>query len=153
MTFISDEREAELFHRRHRAAQKLDTALLLDIGSGNTKGGYRNGDKGYVTVAVPYGSVTIHTEAVKKRAGKGDFAEAAAVTRQEVPLSRSEEGHRGQAGPLEKGSCLPERRAPSGRWRQLSVPATATVSSPSLPRDIETYHRKLIEAKGEFPPR
>ncbi len=68
MSFVSDRQEAELsivgiVPRRH-----LNDSVLVDIGSGNTKGGFRSGVKGsFTTFSVPFGSVTF-TDLVKQQA-------------------------------------------------------------------------------------
>src|SRR5262249_5496571 len=66
---------------------QLDSALLLDVGSGNTKGGYRDAGTGrYVTLDIPYGVVTF-TDLVakeKKEEPESSFAELAADLRGQV---------------------------------------------------------------------
>jgi exopolyphosphatase/pppGpp-phosphohydrolase len=152
MSFISDEREAELSIAGIVPRSKLGVAVLLDIGSGNTKGGYRDGDKGYVTFSVPYASVTF-TEVIRKRAGKGDwmaFAEAAALARQEVLSPALKKSLEGKPEMLKKE---PVYLSGGAFW------ALATLTRPGdrhsfvalTAEDIERYHRLLIEAKGEYP--
>jgi hypothetical protein len=81
MDFISAKREAELsivgiVPRKHQ-----DSGILVDIGSGNTKGGYRTADGGLVTMSAPFGTVTF-TERVKKAGG--DFGPAAKGLRESL---------------------------------------------------------------------
>src|SRR5262249_5255806 len=44
----------------------LDTAVLIDIGSGNTKGGYRESGGRVATWDIPYGTKTFHAAAGKQ---------------------------------------------------------------------------------------
>src|SRR5205085_978870 len=70
-------------------------ALSLDIGGGNTKGGYQSDGKPLVYLAIPLGSVTF-TEKVKARVkGSGEsFAEAAAGLREKELLKPLSDGAR-----------------------------------------------------------
>jgi exopolyphosphatase/pppGpp-phosphohydrolase len=68
MVFIDAKREAELsivgiVPRRFR-----DQAVLIDVGSGNTKGGYVGPQNQFVSISMPYGTVSF-TERVKKAGG------------------------------------------------------------------------------------
>jgi len=69
MDFITVEREIELSILGIVPPKQRGDALLLDIGGGNTKGGYCSGEKSFVHVSVPYGTKTF-TEAVKLRSAK-----------------------------------------------------------------------------------
>jgi exopolyphosphatase/pppGpp-phosphohydrolase len=92
LDFLSARRESELSIIGAVPPGQDAVAVLLDIGSGNTKGGYRDGDR-LVTVAIPYGSVSF-ADLVRKRAAesKSSFASQAAELRQEVlvPLLKKE---------------------------------------------------------------
>src|SRR5262249_38184689 len=78
LRFIDDKTEVELsilgiVPREHRK-----DALLLDIGGGNTKGGFLTDGKPMVYFAIPYGSV-VFADRVRKDATKNEetFAKAA----------------------------------------------------------------------------
>jgi hypothetical protein len=149
MTFIDVRREAELsiegvVPRKHTAA-----AVLIDVGSGNTKGGFRDGDKGAVTFGVPYGSVTF-ADAAGKRAGKGSFADKAAALRGEVlgPALRKAIEEKPALGKRERvylggGAvwALATFVRPGGREPYLAL----------TPDDIAAYHKLLLASPGEFP--
>jgi exopolyphosphatase/pppGpp-phosphohydrolase len=149
MTFISVEREVELSIVGAVPPKYLGSALLLDVGSGNTKGGYRDGDKGYVTASIPYGSVTF-TDAIKKRAEKEGFAETAAALRGELlaPALKKEIDNRPE---LRKR----ERIYLSGG----AVWAMATLIRPGdrgayvalTAEDVEAYRKLLLKSPGKFP--
>lgn len=84
--FLTGQREAELSVRGIVPRKYLDSALLIDIGSGDTKGGFqeRPGNK-LVTVSLPYGTVTV-TDRARKRAEKDEvsFDKAVAAVREEA---------------------------------------------------------------------
>ncbi len=81
--FIDVRREIELSIAGIVPAKRAADSLLLDIGGGNTKGGYRESGKEYATVSIPYGSVTF-ADLVEKRAEKGKYAETSAALRVEI---------------------------------------------------------------------
>jgi exopolyphosphatase/pppGpp-phosphohydrolase len=149
MTFISVEREAELSITGAVPVKYLNSAVLLDIGSGNTKGGLRNGDKGYVTASIPYGSVTF-ADAIKKRAGTGSFAESAAVLRNEVLMPAFKKAIDSKPELLKR-----ERVYLSGG----AVWAMATLIRPGdrgpyvalTTADIDAYRKLLLKTPGMFP--
>jgi hypothetical protein len=78
LAFIDDRREAELSIVGILPRQFQDQAVLIDIGSGNTKGGYVGARNEIVTVSVPYGTASF-AELVQKAGGS--FAEQAATLR------------------------------------------------------------------------
>lgn len=81
--FIDVRREVELSLAGIVPAKRAADSLLLDIGGGNTKGGYREADKECVTVSIPYGSVTF-ADLVEKHAEKGKYGETAAALRADI---------------------------------------------------------------------
>ena len=81
MTFIDVSARPSCPSKERVPAKYADSALLLDIGSGNTKGGYRDADGSCVTFGVPYGSVTF-ADLIKAHSDKGP--DAASALRQEV---------------------------------------------------------------------
>lgn len=83
MNFIDVDREVELSIVGVVPPKFADGSLLLDVGSGNTKGGCRDG-KRFVTVSIPLGTVT-YSDLVKKAAEKTNtpFAKQADELRKE----------------------------------------------------------------------
>jgi serine/threonine protein kinase len=82
MIFIDVDQEARDSIKETIPDEYLETAILVDIGSGNTKGGYHEGD--FVPMNIPYGTVTF-TDEVMKRGGTGNnFAPEAVKLRSEL---------------------------------------------------------------------
>jgi exopolyphosphatase/pppGpp-phosphohydrolase len=71
MDFIDVKREAELSIAGTLPKKRHKTGVLIDIGGGNTKGGYPIGNGKYATFGVPYGTLTFSEFAKKKGAGEG----------------------------------------------------------------------------------
>jgi hypothetical protein len=71
MDFIDVKREAELSIAGTLPKKRHKTGVLIDIGGGNTKGGYPAGNGKYTTFGVPYGTLTFSEFARKKGAGEG----------------------------------------------------------------------------------
>lgn len=68
LDFLDSTREAELTIAGVLPKSANDTGLVIDIGSGNTKGGYRQPKTGkFATLAIPYGTVTL-TDTIRKKA-------------------------------------------------------------------------------------
>jgi hypothetical protein len=74
MDFIDAKREAELSVRGMIPVKYRKESLLIDIGGGNTKGGFFDASGNIVTMAVDYGSASF---AAKISAEGGDFAQKA----------------------------------------------------------------------------
>ncbi|MGH7224012.1 MAG: hypothetical protein ACRELF_12345, partial [Gemmataceae bacterium] len=66
MTFLDVRREAELSILGTLPRDRRETALLVDIGGGNTKGGCLLASGKYATFAVPFGTLTFSALAKKK---------------------------------------------------------------------------------------
>jgi hypothetical protein len=71
MDFITPEQEAEYGFLASVPPKYRKDALLIDIGSGNTKLAYRNGDE-IKTLEIPYGTTSLAKEMVEKQ--KADFS-------------------------------------------------------------------------------
>jgi exopolyphosphatase/pppGpp-phosphohydrolase len=149
MSFIDVEREVELSITGIVPAKYAAAALLLDVGGGNTKGGYRDGDQKPVSVSVPYGSVTF-TDLVKKRDDKKPFADNAAALREEVLVPALRKSAEGKSGLLKKeriylsgGACwaLATLVRPGDRAAYVAVTAD----------DVEAYRKLLLAKPGEYP--
>jgi exopolyphosphatase/pppGpp-phosphohydrolase len=92
LRFIDDRTEVELTILGIVPREERGRSIALDIGGGNTKGGYKPAGAPLVYFAVPLGTVTF-TQRVAKEAKARDisFAEAAARLRESelvVPLSK-----------------------------------------------------------------
>ncbi len=85
MDFVDVDREVELSILGSVPRKHLDEALLMDVGSGNTKGGFRDPAGTFVTFGIPYGTVT-YTDLVKKRAADSGkpFAETSVLLGEEA---------------------------------------------------------------------
>ena len=94
MSFLSVEMEVQLSIAGTIPQQREDdkpgnerhAAMLIDIGSGNTKGGYQQAISApvtgvpvdeFVTMGIPYGTVTFTNEATRYRKAEGDLREFA----------------------------------------------------------------------------
>jgi exopolyphosphatase/pppGpp-phosphohydrolase len=71
MTFIDVQREAELSILGTLPKNRRETGVLIDIGGGNTKGGYRIARGKYATFGVPLGTLTFSALAKKKNVKDG----------------------------------------------------------------------------------
>lgn len=71
MDFVTPEKEAEYAFLASVPPKYRKDALLIDIGSGNTKLAYRNGDE-IKTLEIPYGSVSLKKEMQEKQ--NADFS-------------------------------------------------------------------------------
>jgi exopolyphosphatase/pppGpp-phosphohydrolase len=149
MSFIDVDREVELSITGTVPTKYLDTALLLDVGSGNTKGGYRAGAGQCVSMGIPYGSIT-YSDLVRKRAGNGAYEVTAVALRQEIlepALRKALEGKEGQLKRdriyLSGGACwaLATLIHPGDRGAYVALTAD----------DVDAYCKQLLDAPGVFP--
>ncbi len=147
--FIDVRREVELSVEGTIPARDADTAVLFDVGSGNTKGGYRDRDRGYVSAGIPFGTVT-YADYVKKHAAGGRFVEAAESLRGEVLVPALRKALAGKPGLVDRervylsgGSCwaLATLARPGDRGEYVSLTAD----------DIAAYRKMLLDARGAFP--
>jgi exopolyphosphatase/pppGpp-phosphohydrolase len=149
MTFIDVAREAELSIAGVVPSRYVGAAVLIDVGSGNTKGGFRDGDKGAVTFGVPYGSVTF-ADAAKKRAGDSSFADKAAGLRTDVLAPALKKA-------VEDRPALAKRErvylGGGAVWAMASLvrPGGSEPYLPVTPDDVADYQKLLASAPGAFP--
>jgi exopolyphosphatase/pppGpp-phosphohydrolase len=149
ISFIDVNKEVELSIAGIVPARHADTALLLDVGGGNTKGGYQDGRQGLVSMGIPYGSVTF-TDLIKKRTEKQPLAATAAALRDEVLVSCLRTAMAGKLGLLKRDRIYLTGGA---AW------ALATLIRPGDRRDyvaltaedVDAYRNLLIEAGDSFP--
>jgi hypothetical protein len=71
LDFLDADQEVDLSILGTVPQKYLDTAVLIDIGSGNSKGGYRETGGRVAAWSIPYGTKSFHEE-VSKRGGKFD---------------------------------------------------------------------------------
>lgn len=90
MDFISVTREAELTVASIVPSDFRDESILLDIGSGNTKGGAEQKGTGFVSFGIPYGTISFF-DRVNKEAAKDDFIKTAVRLRNELVLPKLQE--------------------------------------------------------------
>jgi exopolyphosphatase/pppGpp-phosphohydrolase len=90
MDFISFTREAELTVASIVPTGLRDESVLLDIGSGNTKGGAEQKGSGFVSFGIPYGTISFF-DRVNKEANKDDFFKTAVRLRNELVLPKLQE--------------------------------------------------------------
>jgi exopolyphosphatase/pppGpp-phosphohydrolase len=147
--FINVQREIELSIAGIVPAKRLADSLLLDIGGGNTKGGYREAGQKYVTVSIPYGSVTF-ADLVKQHAEKGNYAEAAATLRATIlaPALRK--------GIDEKPELLKRKRvylSGGAVWAMASFirPSNRRSYVALTSGDIAAYRQLLLKTPEAFP--
>jgi hypothetical protein len=147
--FINVQREIELSLAGIVPAKHAADSLLLDIGGGNTKGGYRQAGKECVTVSIPYGSVTF-ADLVEKHAEKGNYEETAAALRAKVlaPALRK--------GIDEKPELLKRKRvylSGGAVWAMASFirPSDRRSYVALTADDISAYRQLLLKTPDAFP--
>jgi Ppx/GppA phosphatase family len=91
MKFITSEEEASFVFDGVVPAWRLNEVIVVDIGSGNTKGAYLDSNNKHITFSFPFGTVTFTNE-VKESQGNIDFTKAAENVKQKklVPQIASE---------------------------------------------------------------
>ncbi len=132
MTFIDAQREVELSVEGTIPTKYADSALLLDVGSGNTKGGFRGPGSDCVSMSVPYGSVTF-ADLIKTRSEKTAFADEAAALREEV-LAPALKNAIADKPELAKRERIYLSGGAVWRWPRSCGPAIAATTSRSPPR-------------------
>lgn len=149
LAFLDVTREAELSILSVVPLKHADTAVLLDIGSGNTKGGALDKSGRCITFGIPFGTVTF-ADAVRAKSGKGDFAAAASALRGQLLTPAVKDQLRTQKGL-------------AGRPRIYlgggTVWALATLMRPQdrssavalSARDISAFHELLVKNEAAVP--
>ena len=149
MTFIDVDREVELSLAGTVPARDAGAAVLLDVGSGNTKGGYRDADKGCVSAGIPYGSVTF-ADLVKKRADKGTFAENADALREEVLAPALKKAAEGKPGLRQRPRVYLSGGA-SWALATLVRPGDRADYVALTADDVDAYRKLLLATPGAYP--
>lgn len=149
MRFVDAAREAELSIVGSVPSQYVATSILIDIGSGNTKGGMREDGNRSVTFEILYGTVTF-TDLAKMRAGKSGLSKSAAALRDEILLPALKEQLRGKTAMLKR-----ERVYLSGGivWALATLvhPQNRSTYVPIATRDIERFQKMLLQEPSMVP--
>ena len=160
MSFLTVEMEVQLSiagtipqqrEDENRPGNERYAAMLIDIGSGNTKGGYQQSASApagglppeeFVTMGIPYGTVTFTNEATRYRKAEGDLKEFALDARLLGPKILNE--------PLNKeiakrpGLAARERLYLTGGivWAMATLlyPENRRAFTPLTAEDIERFH-------------
>lgn len=149
MDFVTVVREAELTITSVVPANLRAESVLMDIGSGNTKGGAEVAGSGLVTFGIPFGTVSFH-DRVKKDAAKDNFVATAMSLRKEIVMPKLRESLQG------KPELVKRKRVYVAGG---TVWALATFMKPAdrgsfvslVPRDIDAFHKFLLENPKELP--
>ena len=149
MDFVSVVREAELTITSVVPAKNRTEAVLLDIGSGNTKGGAEQPGTGIITFGIPFGTVTF-ADRVKKDAGPENFAATAASLRKEILTPKLQASLKGKTELLNRKRVI---LAGGTVW------AFATFTRPAdrgnlvalQPREIEIFYKVLVDNPQGLP--
>jgi exopolyphosphatase/pppGpp-phosphohydrolase len=147
MTFINVRREAELSVAGVVPGKFRKEAVLIDVGSGNTKGGYFGTDNQICTFSVPFGTVSF---AELVTGAGGSFPDQVRKLREE------------KLAPAVKKQLATAVEMTTRRRVYLSggiVWATATLTHPEDRRaftpltvtDIDDLHKRLAAEPGKFP--
>jgi exopolyphosphatase/pppGpp-phosphohydrolase len=149
LDFITVAQEAELsivgtIPRAYRAS-----SLLIDIGSGNTKGGYQLETRKYTTFGVPYGSVTFGT-AVKKKFGGDPLVSASEKGARSLLMPALREAIKSHRGLLERDHVYLSGGAV---WALATFmrPADRETFTVLTADDINRYHKVLASSPAEYP--
>jgi exopolyphosphatase/pppGpp-phosphohydrolase len=149
MDFIDVNREVELSFVGAVPPRYADSAVLFDVGGGNTKGGYCGAGKDCISASIPYGSVTF-TDLVKKRAEKGNYAETAAALREEVLAPGLKKALEGKPG-LAKREHVYLSGGAAWALATLVRPGDRGAYVALTAEDVDAYRDLLRKANGEFP--
>jgi hypothetical protein len=152
LRFIDDRTEVALTITGVVPRDERDISIILDIGGGNTKGGYQPTGKPLVYVAVPLGSVTF-TDKVRQRAKekKTSLVVAAADLRESELVKPLREGARtmpdlaGRKKVYLSGGMV---------WAMVSIIKPGAVDDALVTftvADISAFHKLVARSPGRFP--
>jgi hypothetical protein len=149
MDFVTIVREAELTITSVIPAKMRPEGVLLDIGSGNTKGGAEQMGTGLITFGIPFGTVTF-ADRVKKDAGKDNYAATAASLRKEVLVPKLRESLQGKAELVKRNRVY---LAGGSVWALATFmkPADRGNLVPLVPGDIDAFYKFVLESPKEVP--
>jgi exopolyphosphatase/pppGpp-phosphohydrolase len=149
MSFVDVRREAELTINAVIPPRNASSSVLIDIGSGNTKGGYRSKDGRYVLFGIPYGSVTF-SDCIAKQPGTESSADRAVAARRKVLTPALRKDLDGKMGLTER-----ERIYLSGgaTWALATYmhPGDRTSYVPITRDDVARYCQLLQKTPGRHP--
>jgi hypothetical protein len=147
MAFIDAKREVELSIVGIVPRKYRDQAVLLDIGSGNTKGGYVSTRNQITSISIPYGTVSF--EELVKKAG-GSFADAAISLRDEkvAPALKKEFS---AATDMTTRARVYLSGGIVWATATLTHPEETSKFTPLAVKDIDDLQRRLSSSPGKFP--
>ena len=148
MDFVSVVREAELTITSVIPVKLRPQAVLMDIGSGNTKGGAELSGK-LITFGIPFGTVTF-ADRVKKEADKDNFAITAARLRKEILTPKLRDSLQGKSELLKRNRVY---LAGGTVWALATFmkPADRGNAVPIVPGDIDAFLTFLAANPKELP--
>jgi exopolyphosphatase/pppGpp-phosphohydrolase len=149
MDFVSAGREAELTITSVVPANHRYEAVLLDIGSGNTKGGADDKKSGLTTFAIPFGTVTF-ADQVKKAVEKDSFAETASSLRKRIVSLKLKEVLAGKPDLATRNRVY---LSGGSVWAltTLMKPAERGPFVSLSPEDIESFYQFLLKHPKDLP--
>ncbi len=148
MDFVSVKREAELTILSVVPTKDRAAAVLIDIGSGNTKGGSAT-SAGLVTFGIPFGTVSF-ADRVKQSAGGGSFVETADKQREQILMPKLRESLKGKAELVQRKRVY---LAGGSVWALATFmkPADRTTLVALTPRDIAGFAKLLRDHADKLP--
>lgn len=154
MTFIGVKEEVRLAILGLAEQADKDQALFLDVGSGNTKGGYLAGPGGQEVheISLPYGSVTFTSKVAKAEAPAGQPFPVRAAALRDAELTRPLRQQADRDAGLR--SRAPVYLAGGAVWAMTSLlhPDAADGSLvPLTAADVEAYRQLLAKDPRAFP--
>lgn len=150
MDFVTVVREAELTITSIVPRNARNDSVLLDIGSGNTKGGAEL-QGALVTFGIPFGTVTF-TDRVKKDAGTGSFIDMAAKLRKELVTPQLDESLKGKAELIQRKRVY---LGGGAAWAMTTFmkPADRSTMVPVSAGDFKAYRKFLMDNATDIPDR
>jgi hypothetical protein len=150
--FIDDKTEVALSIAGIVPKTYRDLALLLDIGGGNTKGGFLAEGGALAYFSVPFGAVTYAARVRREAdADKAPFAATADRLRDELLVKPLKAGARDLPGlGRRKWAYLSGGTV----WAMVTLLHPEEVDKPYVPfkaADIDAYRALLLKASGKFP--
>jgi hypothetical protein len=137
--------------------EERDNSILVDVGSGNTKGGYleigaARGMPRAAAFSIPLGSVSFMAQVEATKEGKDNFAETVAKLCEQAvtkPLTDA----------VAKDPEFSKRRAiyllGGATWAMVTLLKPETIGKPYVSisaDDIDNYHKLLLANPGGYPP-
>lgn len=149
MDFVSIVREAELTITSVVPPSQRYDAVLMDIGSGNTKGGADFQGKGLITFGIPFGTVSF-ADRVKKQTTGDNFVAMAGKLRKELVLPALDDALKGKAE-LAKRKRVYLAGGTVWALATFMKPADRGNFVPLTPNDFKAFHQFLLAHPDKLP--